>query len=109
MIIKDHRRKEEKKEEGSKKEKAELDLSAYYKEKELIKQSTDEMLTRAQTQEQVNNVLDMENISLNSLNEKYAKQIKTLNDINDEITDNDSCQQKLNNSIDEMNKTQPYR
>lgn len=88
----------------AKKEKVELDLSAYYKERELIRQSTDEMLTRAQTEEQVNNVLDMENISLNSLNEKYAKQIKTLNDINDEMVDNDNSQKKLNNSIDEMNQ-----
>ena len=85
------------------KEKIELDLSAYYKEQQLIKESTNEMLTRAQTEEQVNNVLDMENISLNSLNDKYSKQLKALDDVNNEIQDNNNQQQKLNDSIDEMN------
>ena len=56
-------------------------LSEYYAQMEQIKQSTNETLKHAETEEQVTHVLEMEEIEVQKLNEKYAAQIKTLVDL----------------------------
>lgn len=56
-------------------------LSEYYAQMEQIKQSTDETLKHAESEEQVTRVLEIEEIEVQKLNEKYAAQLKTLADL----------------------------
>lgn len=56
-------------------------LSEYYAQMERISQSTNEMLKHAETGEQVRHVLEMEQIEVQKLNEKYSAQLNTLADL----------------------------
>ena len=53
-------------------------LTGYYQEVAAIEQSTDESLRFAETQEQVENVLQIEQIQLDGVNKKYADKIAVL-------------------------------
>ena len=70
------------------KAKVEIDLQDYEKQKEKIKQSTDELLTKAQTEEQVETLLSMENNQLDQLNSKYSKQFAKIEEINKKLQEN---------------------
>lgn len=83
--------------------KVELQLSAYDEEKAKIKANTDEMLKKAETETQVNNLLNMENIELDKLTQKYSKQFTSLDGINDKLKDNQLQQGLINGKIDEAN------
>ena len=84
------------------KTKAELDLEDYYKQKELIEESTSNTLKKAQTEEQVNEILGMEQQSLQSLDEAYSKELNSLNNINNKIEENAHQQQLVNDNIRKM-------
>ena len=83
--------------------KVELQLSAYDEEKAKIKANTDEMMKKAQTEEQVTNLLNMENLELNELTQKYSKQFTAIDGINDKLQDNQLQQGLINGKIDEAN------
>lgn len=88
----------------TKKIKIEVDLEDYEKEKQLIQESTDEILKQAQTKEQVEFVLQTENIQLEQLNGKYSKQFKELENVNKKIQENAYNQKLVTNEVDELNK-----
>lgn len=84
--------------------KVEIDLQPYEEQKRLIKETTDEMLAKSQTEEQVKNVLEMEQMQLDDLNSKYSKQLDSLNSIDKKIQSNVKNQELMKNQIDEMRK-----
>lgn len=84
--------------------KIELSLSAYDDEKSKIKANTDEMLKKAETEGQVTNLLNMENMELDKLTQKYSKQFSSLEGINDKLKNNQLQQGLINNNIDEANR-----
>jgi hypothetical protein len=84
--------------------KVELSLSAYDEEKAKIKANTDELLKKAETESQVTNLLNMENIELEKLTQKYSKQFSSLDGINDKLKNNAVQQGVVNNKIEEANK-----
>ena len=86
------------------KSKAELDLSEYYEQQRLIKETTDDALKYAQTEKEVNNQLSIEKNQLEELNNKYSKQLENLNTINQKIGENATRQEVLKNQIEETNK-----
>ena len=86
------------------KAKAELDLSEYYEQQRLIKETTDDALKYAQTEKEVNNQLSIEKNQLEELNNKYSKQLENLNTINQKIGENATNQEVLKNQIEETNK-----
>lgn len=67
-------------------EKAKGDLTSYYAELEKIKQSTDVQLKSAETPESVENTLQVEQIQIEQLNAKYAKQLATVQRIEAELS-----------------------
>lgn len=81
--------------------KAKIDLEDYYKQKELIKSSTDKMLEQAETEEHVNSVLELEKVNLQQLNEAYAKQLNNLEEVNKKIQENAHKQALVKNEIQE--------
>lgn len=83
--------------------KVELQLSAYDEEKAKIKANTDEMLKKAETEEQVTNLLNMESIELDELTQKYSKQFTAIDGINDKLKNNQLQQGLINGKIDEAN------
>lgn len=85
------------------KSKIDVDLQKYEKEKELIKQTTDELLKKSQTEEQVNWVLDTEKMQIEQLNEKYSKQFSELDKINGKIEENTASQEMLKQQITQTN------
>ncbi len=86
------------------KAKINLDLSSYEKEKQKIKENTDLTLKKAQTEEQVTEVLEMENLELSKLSEKYSETFKKTEEIEKSISQNSNQQEILNNEIQEMNE-----
>ena len=86
------------------KSKVEVDLQAYEQQKKSIEESTNEMLKFAETEEQVENVLAMENIEIEQLNEKYSEQFKKIEEINQKIQENAHNQGLVKNQIQEINK-----
>lgn len=84
--------------------KVEIDLQPYEEQKRLIKETTDEMLAKSQTEEQVKNVLEMEQMQLDDLNSKYSKQLDSLNSIDKKIQSNVKNQELMKNRIDEISK-----
>lgn len=83
--------------------KIELNLSGYEEEKAKIKANTDELLTKAETESQVTNLLNMENLELDNLNQKYSKQFSSLEEINTKLKENQTNQGLVNKKIDEAN------
>ena len=83
--------------------KAKIDLEDYYKQKELIEQSTNKMLEHAQTEEHVNSVLELEKNNLQQLNEAYAKQLTNAQEINKKIQENAHNQGLVRNEIQQLN------
>ena len=71
---------------------AEKNLAAYNAELENIHQGTDEMLQQCETTDQVNKVLEIEKIQIDTLNQKYATQIETLRQLQ---MQQDSLQQQV--------------
>ena len=84
------------------KAKVEIDLEPYEEQKRLIKETTDEMLSKSQTEEQVKNVLEMEQMQLDDLNQKYSKQLNSVDEINRKIDENVRNQSLMNSKINEM-------
>ena len=84
--------------------KVEIDLQPYEEQKRLIKETTDEMLSKSQTEEQVKNVLEMEQMQLDDLNSKYSKQLDSLNSIDKKIQSNVKNQELMKTQIDEISK-----
>lgn len=84
--------------------KVEIDLEPYEEQKRLIKESTNEMLAKSQTEEQVKNVLQMEQIELEGLNRKYSKQLENVSSINQKIQTNVKNQELMKTQIDEISK-----
>lgn len=84
--------------------KAEIDLQPYEQEKRLIQEVTEEALTYAQTQQEVEQVLQREQLQVNELNEKYKDQLDSLDKINHKIQENIKNQELLKNTIDEINQ-----
>lgn len=66
-------------------EKAKGDLTSYYAELERINQSTDIQLKSAETPEMVENILQVEQVEVEQLNAKYAKQLATVQRIEAEL------------------------
>lgn len=60
-------------------------LAEYFSELHRIEASTNETLQHAESREQVEHVLEMEQIEVQKLNEKYASQIKVLQDLEAEF------------------------
>lgn len=56
-------------------------MTEYTQKVEEVKQSTNEMLSHAETSDQVTRVLEMEEIEIEKLNSKYEKQLKILADL----------------------------
>lgn len=56
-------------------------LSEYYSQLEAIQASTDEILRQTTTDDQAAHVLELEEIELQKLNEKYADKLKVLKDL----------------------------
>lgn len=85
------------------KAKIDVDISAYEKEKQAIQEATDLTLKQAQTEEQVNVILEQENLEIEKLKEKYSEVFSKNEEIQNLIKENVNQQGLLNNSIDEMN------
>ena len=66
--------------------KARTDLEAYNTELEKIHQGTDIQLQAAETPEMVERILEVEQIQVDALNEKYGKQIATVQRLENEIS-----------------------
>lgn len=66
-------------------EKAKGDLTSYYAELERINQSTDIQLKSAESPEMVENILQVEQVEVEQLNAKYAKQLATVQRIEAEL------------------------
>ena len=66
-------------------EKAKGDLTSYYAELEKINQSTDIQLKSAESPEMVENILQVEQVEVEQLNAKYAKQLATVQRIEAEL------------------------
>jgi hypothetical protein len=66
-------------------EKAKGDLTSYYAELERINQSTDIQLKSAEAPEMVENILQVEQVEVEQLNAKYAKQLATVQRIEAEL------------------------
>lgn len=66
-------------------EKTKGDLTSYYAELEKINQSTDIQLKSAETPEMVENILQVEQVEVEQLNAKYAKQLATVQRIEAEL------------------------
>lgn len=66
-------------------EKAKGDLTSYYAELENINQSTDIQLKSAEAPEMVENILQVEQVEVEQLNAKYAKQLATVQRIEAEL------------------------
>lgn len=94
----------QKEEERLTKEKANIDLSDYDKEKQKIKESTNAMLEKAETESQVKSVLSMENAELEQLESKYSKQLSKVKEINDQLEANKNKQDLIKNKIKDINK-----
>ena len=86
------------------KAKAEIDLSSYEEQKKLIKETTDDALQYAQTEQEVTRQLEIEKTQLEELKTKYSKQINNLDDINKKIKENAKNQGLVTNEIEETNK-----
>lgn len=93
----------QKEEERLTKAKANIDLSDYDKEKQKIKESTNAMLEKAETESQVNSVLSMENAELEQLESKYLKQLSKVKEINDQLETNKNKQDLIKNKIKDIN------
>ena len=80
---------------------AEEDLTPYKEELALIKEMTDEMLEKVQTEAEVNNILELEQRQVNELKEKYSSQLGTLNDINAKLEENSTKQELIKTKVNE--------
>lgn len=89
---------------SERKAKIEIDLEGYEKAKAEIQASTDKTLELAQTSEQVENVLRMEEIELNALKEKYSSQFAELEKINGQLKENESNQSNIKTEVEETKK-----
>jgi len=94
------------------KSKLDVDIQEYEKQKQLIEESTNKTLEQAQTQEQVNWVLENEKMSLEDLNTKYSSQIEKNSEINQKINENAKSQENLRKKIsdtnNELNKSRSF-
>ena len=61
-------------------------MAEYFKSLEEIQASTDEALTHAETDDQAARVMEIEEIQLQNLNDKYAAQLKVLHDLEEEYS-----------------------
>jgi carbonic anhydrase len=83
--------------------KIEADVSDFEAAKTLIQQQTDETLKNAQTQEQVNFVLEQEADNLKVINAAYDVSKGELDEINRKIRENATNQENVKAEIDGIN------
>lgn len=83
--------------------KIEADVSDFEAAKTLIQQQTDETLKNAQTQEQVNFVLEQEADNLKVINAAYDVSKGELDEINRKIRENSTNQENVKTEIDGIN------
>ena len=83
--------------------KIEADMSDFEAAKTLIQQQTDETLKNAQTQEQVNFVLEQEADNLKVINAAYDVSKGELDEINRKIRENATNQENVKTEIDGIN------
>lgn len=88
----------------AKKAKLEIQLEGLEEGKAKIRSATDEMLKQADTSEQVNNILALENIELDNLTQKYSKQTSELEEINQKIQENANNQGLVATRVEETNR-----
>lgn len=87
----------------AKKAKIEIELEGLEQGKAEIRRATDEMLKQADTAEQVNNVLALENIELDNITQKYSKQTTELEEINQKLQENANNQGLVASRVEETN------
>ena len=87
----------------AKKAKIEIELQGLEQGKAEIRSATDEMLKQADTAEQVNNVLALENIELDNITQKYSKQTTELEEINQKLQENANNQGLVASRVEETN------
>ena len=95
--------KKEEKKLNSSKSKLEVDLASYEEAKQNIREMTDDALKYAQTQNEVNNVLDNESKLLSDLDNKYSKQLGKISEINTALDTNKIDQQRITAEVEKMN------
>lgn len=83
------------------KAKVEVDLKGYYETKKLIEENTNSALQYAQSEAEVNHQLDIEKANLKKLDEAYAKQLNTLNEINKSLEENSYNQSLIRTKVGE--------
>ena len=88
----------------AKKAKLEIQLEGLEEGKAEIRRATDEMLKQADTSEQVNNILALENIELDNLTQKYSKQTSELEEINQKLQENANNQGLVATRVEETNR-----
>lgn len=86
------------------KAKAELDLSGYEEAKRHIQELTDEANQYTQSENEITKNLEIEKNQLQEIEQKYSKQIASLDAINQKIIENEKNQGLIKNQIDETNK-----
>lgn len=96
----------QKEEERLLKEKGKVDskLAGYEEEKAQIRAGTDELLKKAETEDQVNNLLNMENGQLENLSAKYGTQITQNDQINTKLEQNKINQELIKKKIADTNR-----
>ncbi len=99
--LKQFQREEEKL--STQKAKIDIDLASYEEQKQKIREATDLTLQQANTEEQVNWVLEQEKGEIAQLNNEYSKTLSSNESINQKIAQNKEQQSALNNEISEMN------
>jgi len=87
----------------NKKIKIEANLEDYYTALDQTRQMTDEWLQTAQTTEQVENVLGMEDKQIEQINQKYSEQLSQLDEINAKIQENADSQSAIKVRVEETN------
>lgn len=83
--------------------KLELDKKEYEKELQNIKENTNKELENAETDVQVDFVLNSEQMQIDQLNNKYANQFTELDGINQQLDENKAKQEDISKNIDKIN------
>lgn len=83
----------------------ELDLKDYYKSIEKVKEATDrDLYLYGKTDEQAQQILEMEEETLQNIDEQYAKQLQKLSLINAKIKENADAQENMKGQVASLNE-----
>jgi hypothetical protein len=86
------------------KDKNDVDMKSYEEEKKAIKSSTEEDLTRVETEEQVKYLLEMEQMQLEKLNDKYSGTIDKNKKLNELLEENKKKQEDIKKSAKQISE-----